>query len=85
MIDRDEAAPGAAEPPPAAGPVVTGVPGLQAIIDALRGQGFTVIGPTRPDGSIVLAEIAGVGDLPAGCDPCISCATHFLDLTVERR
>jgi hypothetical protein len=27
-----------------------GVPGLQAIIDALRGQGFTVIGPTRRDG-----------------------------------
>ena len=40
--------------------------GLQAIIDALRGQGFTVIGPTHRDGAIVLAEITGVGDLPRG-------------------
>ena len=47
--------------------VILGVPGLQAIIDALRGQGFTVIGPTRRDGSIILAEITGTGDLPAGC------------------
>ncbi|HUZ37382.1 MAG TPA: 4Fe-4S dicluster domain-containing protein [Streptosporangiaceae bacterium] len=47
-------------------PAVLGVPGLQAIIDALRGQGFTVIGPTHRDGAIVLAEITGVGDLPAG-------------------
>jgi sulfhydrogenase subunit beta (sulfur reductase) len=46
--------------------VILGVPGLQAIIDALRGQGFTVIGPTRRDGSIILAEITGTGDLPAG-------------------
>jgi formate hydrogenlyase subunit 6/NADH:ubiquinone oxidoreductase subunit I len=46
--------------------VVLGVPGLQAIIDALRGQGFTVIGPTRRDGSIILAEITGTADLPAG-------------------
>ena len=47
-------------------PVVLGVPGLQAIIDALRSQGFTVIGPTRRDGAIILAEIAAAGDLPAG-------------------
>ena len=67
MMDRDHATPGAAEPLPGSAPVVMGVPGLQAIIDALRGQGFTVIGPTRRDGAIVLAEIAGVGDLPAGC------------------
>jgi ferredoxin len=81
MMDHDDAAHRAAGPAPGAGPkatgpgapepvatapVVTGVPGLQAIIDALRGQGFTVIGPTRRDGAIILAEIAGVGDLPAG-------------------
>ena len=71
MMDHDDAAQSAAGPTPgtgpvAAAPVVTGVPGLQAIIDALRGQGFTVIGPTRRDGAIILAEIAGIGDLPAG-------------------
>ena len=66
-MDRDQATPGAAQPTPGGAPVVMGVPGLQAIIDALRGQGFTVIGPTRRDGAISLAEIAGVGDLPAGC------------------
>ncbi len=57
MADRDRAE---------AAPVVLGVPGLQAIIDALRDQGFTVIGPTRRGGSIVLAEIGSVDDLPAG-------------------
>jgi ferredoxin len=69
MTDQDHAMAGAADgaaPQPGTASVVVGVPGLQAIIDALRGQGFTVIGPTRRDGSIVLAEIAGVGDLPAG-------------------
>ena len=66
MTDRDHAAAQAAEPPPGTAPVLIEVPGLQAIIDALRGQGFTVIGPTRRDGSIVLAEITTVGDLPAG-------------------
>lgn len=44
-----------------------------------------MIGSPRRDGPIILAEIAGVGDLSADYDPCISCATHFLDLTVERR
>jgi sulfhydrogenase subunit beta (sulfur reductase) len=67
MVDRDQAAPDPAEPPPGTAPALIGVPGLQAIIDALRGQGFTVIGPTRRDGAIVLAEITTVGDLPAGC------------------
>ena len=66
MTDQDHPAPGAAQPAPGTAPVLIAVPGLQAIIDALRGQGFTVIGPTRRDGSIVLTEITAVGDLPAG-------------------
>jgi sulfhydrogenase subunit beta (sulfur reductase) len=66
VTDRDQAAPQGAGPPPGSAPVLVEVPGLQTIIDALRGQGFTVIGPTRRDGSIVLAEITTVGDLPAG-------------------
>ncbi len=40
--------------------------GLGAMIDALRRQGFQVIGPTRRDGAIVYDEIAGIADLPAG-------------------
>ena len=66
MTDQDQPAPGGAQPPPGTAPVLIAVPGLQAIIDTLRGQGFTVIGPTRRDGAIVLTEITAVGDLPAG-------------------
>ena len=66
MMDRDHATPGAAEPLPGSAPVVMGVPGLQAIIDALRGQGFTVIGPTLRDNAIVLGQINGLADLPRG-------------------
>jgi ferredoxin len=54
---------------PAAGhdrDLVIGLTGLQAIIDSLRGQGFSVLGPTVRDGAIVLAEVDGVGDLPGG-------------------
>lgn len=69
MTDTDHTAPGVSgggDSSPGTGPVVLSVPGLQAIIDALRSQGFTVIGPTRRDGAIILAEIAAAGDLPAG-------------------
>jgi sulfhydrogenase subunit beta (sulfur reductase) len=48
------------------GAVVITVPGLQALIDALRGLGYTVIGPTVRDGAITLAELSSVGELPAG-------------------
>ncbi len=40
--------------------------GLAAIIDALRKQGYTLIGPTLRDGAIVYDEIGSRGDLPAG-------------------
>jgi len=102
-MNHDHATPGAAHPPPGSVPVVMGVPGLQAIIDALRGQGFTVIGPTRQDG-VRSCDLHAIGihdkillglppdELTRQCeqairnyDPCISCATHFLDLTVEHR
>jgi len=42
------------------------VDGLQALIGALAGRGYTVLGPTVRDGAIVYDEIAGVADLPAG-------------------
>ena len=40
--------------------------GLQALIDALRGRGYRVIGPTVRDGAVVLADITSVEDLPRG-------------------
>jgi len=40
--------------------------GLQALIDALRGRGYRVIGPTAREGALVLAEITSVDDLPRG-------------------
>lgn len=46
--------------------VSIGMTGLQVIIDALRGDGRTVIGPTVRGGAIVLAEISGVDELPGG-------------------
>ena len=42
------------------------VDGLQTLIGALAGRGYTVLGPTVRDGAIVYDEIAGVADLPAG-------------------
>lgn len=59
-------------------PAVIGVPGLQEMIDALRDQGFTVIGPTRRGEAIGLAEITGVGDLPRGCGDTQDAAIYRL-------
>jgi sulfhydrogenase subunit beta (sulfur reductase) len=42
------------------------VEGLQALIDALVGRGYQVIGPVVRDGAIVYDTIKGVADLPAG-------------------
>ncbi|MGF1640442.1 MAG: 4Fe-4S dicluster domain-containing protein [Rhodospirillales bacterium] len=39
---------------------------LQALIEALMGDGYRVIGPTVAEGAVVLQPIEGVGDLPAG-------------------
>ena len=46
--------------------VVIDVAGLQALIDLLRGDGWTVIGPTVGDGVIGQGEIRSVDDLPRG-------------------
>lgn len=40
--------------------------GLQELIDVLRGRGYRVLGPTRRDAAIVVAEITELGDLPVG-------------------
>jgi len=40
--------------------------GVAALLEALRGRGYCVIGPTMRDQAIVYAEIASVADLPQG-------------------
>jgi sulfhydrogenase subunit beta (sulfur reductase) len=40
--------------------------GLQALLDALRGRGFDLIGPTQERGAIVYAPIHTLGDMPIG-------------------
>jgi sulfhydrogenase subunit beta (sulfur reductase) len=42
------------------------VAGLQSLIDALVGRGYTVLGPTERSGAIVNAPIRGIDDLPRG-------------------
>lgn len=37
-----------------------------SIIDALRGEGYEVIGPTVRAGAVVYAEIENISELPAG-------------------
>ncbi|HEY5988685.1 MAG TPA: 4Fe-4S dicluster domain-containing protein [Streptosporangiaceae bacterium] len=59
-------------------PAVIGVHGLQEMIDALRNEGFTVVGPTRRGEAIGLAEITRVGDLPRGCGDRQDAATYRL-------
>ena len=40
--------------------------GLEALLGALRDDGYTLVGPTVRDAAIVYGEIHGVGDLPVG-------------------
>jgi sulfhydrogenase subunit beta (sulfur reductase) len=40
--------------------------GLEALLAALKGEGYRVLGPRVRDGAIVYDEIEGVADLPAG-------------------
>jgi sulfhydrogenase subunit beta (sulfur reductase) len=49
-----------------AGSVLLDRDGLQALITALRGRGYQVVGPTVRDQAIIYDDIEGVADLPAG-------------------
>jgi len=40
--------------------------GLEALVEALRERGYTVLGPTECDGAIVTGQITGHDDLPRG-------------------
>lgn len=46
--------------------VLIDLEGLDRLIRLLDGRGYRVVGPLARDGAIVLGEITGVGDLPAG-------------------
>lgn len=50
----------------ASGRHVVTVEGLQALIDCLRGRGFSVVGPTAAEGAILFEEIDSVEELPLG-------------------
>jgi ferredoxin len=58
---------------------VIGVEGLEALVGALRGRGYRVVGPTRRDGAIVYEEIASAGELPAGWTELQEAGTYRLE------
>jgi sulfhydrogenase subunit beta (sulfur reductase) len=47
-------------------PAVVGVDGLRALLDALAGRGYRVVGPTVRDQAIVYDDITSPADLPEG-------------------
>ena len=48
------------------GSAVLDIAGLRRLVDELIGRGYRVVGPTRSDNAIVLAELASADDLPRG-------------------
>lgn len=51
---------------PSATPILLTPAALGALLDALRADGFRLVGPTVRDGAIVYDEIASLADLPKG-------------------
>jgi len=66
---------------PATESYVMGADGLTALVEALRQQGYRVVGPTVRDGAIVLDEISSADELPHGWTAQHEAATY----RVERR
>ena len=58
--------------------VTIGVSTLDVLLQRLRDVGYQLIGPTVRDGAIVLAEIQGVSDLPAGWTEVQEAGTYRL-------
>jgi ferredoxin len=54
------------EPAAVAARVTVDVAGLDALLGAIRGAGYRLIGPTVRDRAVVLDEIESVAELPAG-------------------
>jgi sulfhydrogenase subunit beta (sulfur reductase) len=55
------------------------------MLDLLVQQGYTLIGPTVRDGAIVLDEIEGIDDLPAGVRESQEAATYRLERADDDR
>lgn len=53
-------------------------PALQAIIDALKGRGYRVVGPTVSDSAITYGEIDSIAELPVGWTEEQDAATYRL-------
>jgi len=52
--------------------------GLGRLLEALREEGRVIVGPVARDGAIVLEEIAGIDDLPAGWTEVQEAGTYRL-------
>lgn len=59
-------------------------PGLDQLIEELHRRGMQVVGPTLRDNAIVLAEITGAADLPAGWGVDVAPGTYRLRARADR-
>jgi ferredoxin len=64
--------------PQAGDRAIVSVPALGNLLQALRDDGHTLVGPTVRDGAIVYAEIAGIADLPTGWTEVQEAGTYRL-------
>lgn len=62
--ERDHPSPGSA----ARLPVILAATDLDALIQALAGRGYCVLGPVARDGAIVIGEVRRAADLPIGLE-----------------
>ena len=65
-------------------PVVIDTAGLGDLIGALRRRGYRVVGPTRRDNAIVLAELDSADDLPHGWGVDVAPGTYRLRRRSDR-
>jgi sulfhydrogenase subunit beta (sulfur reductase) len=63
---------------PASEHALLAVSGLEALLTALRMDGYQLIGPTMRDGAIVYDTITGLGELPAGWTEVQEAGTYRL-------
>jgi formate hydrogenlyase subunit 6/NADH:ubiquinone oxidoreductase subunit I len=64
--------------PPGPTPRLLTLDALAALLDALRTDGYQLMGPTVRDGAIVHAPIAGLGELPRGWTEVQEAGTYRL-------
>jgi sulfhydrogenase subunit beta (sulfur reductase) len=64
--------------PGGSSPVVLAPEAIDDLVASLAGRGYTVVGPTRRDGAIVLDEVRGRDDLPVGWGDAQEAGTYRL-------